>query len=206
MSHEPGPRHTEGRDRDESDAGWRVDRTLLWRRTDRPGLEHFRLLSGAEGPRLAGTVLLLLDDVPLRVEYTVDCTPDWRTRLVRATSWRGDDAGRRVELKADGAGRWWRDGREARELAGCLDVDLSVTPSTNTLPIRRLALAPGVERDVTAAWIRFPALAVEPLAQRYARASERVYTYESRGGAFSARLQVDELGLVVRYPPAWERA
>ncbi len=90
------------------------------------------------------------------------------------------------------------------DLAGCIDVDLGITPSTNTLPIRRLNLQVGESADVTAAWVRFPELTVEPLAQRYTRLDERRYRYESTTG-FSAELEVDELGLVVRYGDIWER-
>lgn len=94
---------------------------------------------------------------------------------------------------------------EVPAVAGCLDVDLAFTPATNILPLRRLGLAVGDSREMTAAWVRFPDLSVEPLAQRYTRLDERRVRYESRGGAFTAELEVDELGLVVRYPPLWER-
>ncbi|HEV3459606.1 MAG TPA: putative glycolipid-binding domain-containing protein [Thermoanaerobaculia bacterium] len=145
------------------------------------------------------------------------------TRHVKLTS--GDSAG--SADPADPAdysmGRRWRRGLDeaprraggqqqppgaAADLAvvaGCLDVDLAFTPSTNILPLRRLGLAAGESREVTAAWLRFPELTVEPLPQRYTRLDERRVLYESRGGAFTAELEVDELGLVVRYPPLWER-
>jgi hypothetical protein len=84
-------------------------------------------------------------------------------------------------------------------------VDLAVTPSTNTLPIRRLDLAVGEGRDVVAAWVRFPGLTIEPLPQRYVRIAEHQYRYESRGGEFTAELEVDTLGVVVRYGSFWER-
>jgi uncharacterized protein len=91
-------------------------------------------------------------------------------------------------------------------VAGCLDVDLAFTPATNLLPMRRLGLAAGESGDLTAAWVRFPDLDVQPLPQRYTRLAERRWRYQSRGGAFTAELEVDDLGLVVRYPPLWERA
>jgi uncharacterized protein len=94
---------------------------------------------------------------------------------------------------------------EIPSVAGCLDVDLAFTPATNILPLRRLDLAVGESREVTAAWLLFPDLTVEPLPQRYTRLDERRVRYESRGGAFTAELEVDELGLVMRYPPLWER-
>jgi hypothetical protein len=93
---------------------------------------------------------------------------------------------------------------ELPEVAGCLDVDLAFTPATNLLPLRRLGLAVGEGRDATAAWVRFPELDIQPLPQRYTRLAERLVRYESRGGAFTADLEVDELGLVMRYPPLWE--
>ena len=85
------------------------------------------------------------------------------------------------------------------------DVDLGWSPSTNTLPVRRLQLAVGERRDLTAAWVRFPQLAVQPLPQSYTRTGERTWLYESRGAAFRAALEVDEQGLVVDYEGLWRR-
>jgi hypothetical protein len=167
-------------------------------------MEHFRLREGGGVVRLEGTVLLAHEEGPLRVEYEVECDASWETRAVRvAVATGGGD--RELRLTVDGERRWRRDGEEIPALAGCADVDISVSPSTNTLPIRRLALPPGAGRDVTAAWVRLPALTVEPLAQRYTRLDARRWRYESGGGSFTAELEVDDVGLVVRYPPGWER-
>jgi len=181
-----------------------IARTVLWQRRDVPGLEHATLLQDGHEVWLEGTVVASVNETPLRVEYSVLCGPDWATRTVRVASTFAT-AARELVLTRDRAGRWWRDNEEVSAIAGCVDVDLSVTPSTNTLPIRRLGLAPGDGRDVTAAWIRIPELAIEPLPQRYVRIGERRYRYESRGGAFVAELDVDDEGIVIDYPPAWTR-
>lgn len=176
----------------------------VWRRVDGSTLEHCRLLlDDDEGPRLEGAVVGVVDGRPLRLEYAIACGPDWRTRLAEVVLAHGDDV-RELSLASDGEGRWWRDGEEVVHLAGCLDVDVQVTPSTNLLPIRRLALAVGEARDVAAAWIRVPSLDVELLPQRYARTAERRWRYESGGGAFAAELDVDDAGLVTRYGGIWE--
>jgi hypothetical protein len=91
-----------------------------------------------------------------------------------------------------------------RGVHGCNDVDLSVTPATNTLPIRRLDLPIGKSESVIAAWVKFPELAVQPLSQRYTRLAKNTYRYESETG-FSAEIGVDDLGLVTAYPGDWER-
>ena len=60
-------------------------------------------------------------------------------------------------------------------------------------------------RAVTAAWVRFPELTVEPLPQEYLRLEERRYRYSSAGGRFVAELEVDEHGLVTTYGDIWAR-
>src|SRR5205085_597994 len=100
--------------------------------------------------------------------------------------------------------RWWAGGRELAELRGFLDVDLGITPATNTLPIRRLGLAVGERRDIVAAWVRFPELAITPLAQRYTRLAPARFRYESHNGRFVADLDVDDLGLVRLYGNGWQ--
>ena len=179
--------------------------SAMWRRLDVHGLEHFRFRMETGGPRLAGTVLLAGDPVgPLRLDYDISCDARWATRSAGVTLVRGT-ATRRLSLALGARGRWRVDGEEVDLLRGCVDVDISLTPSTNLLPIRRLGLAVGESREVNAAWVRLPELTVEPLDQRYTRLAEHRYRYESRGGTFVAELEVDPAGLVISYPPFWER-
>ncbi|HSH82775.1 MAG TPA: putative glycolipid-binding domain-containing protein, partial [Herpetosiphonaceae bacterium] len=65
-------------------------------------------------------------------------------------------------------------------------------------------LAEGAAAPVTAAWVRFPALAIEPLPQRYIRLGPDRYRYESDTG-FVTEIETDDLGLVTRYGGGWER-
>ena len=65
-------------------------------------------------------------------------------------------ATRTLALERSAKGAWTVDGAATRELRGCTDVDLGCSPSTNTLPIRRLRLGIGASQTIQAAWIRFP--------------------------------------------------
>ena len=181
-----------------------ITRPVLWTRHDRVSLEFFQLDETPAGIRLSGTILTVEEAQPLRVEYTVQCDRDWATRSARIAVTHGATTNE-MALVVDDQKRWWREGKEIAEVAGCIDIDISLSPSTNTLPIRRLSLARGGEADVVAAWIHFPDLAIEALPQRYVRSGENHYRYASGGGAFTADFEVDHLGLVVRYPPSWER-
>ena len=176
----------------------------LWRWLDGCGLERFVLHREAGGWRLCGTILALHEGAPAEARYEVVCDPAWRTTRASADVQRpGDERSLRLSVEN---GRWYRDRLEQPDVQGCLDVDLSWSPATNTLPIRRLGLGVGqASGRVTAAWVRFPELTVEPLPQEYLREHETRYRYTSRAGAFTAQLEVDGQGLVVEYAGLWRR-
>lgn len=174
-------------------------RSLVWRRLDMPGHETFRLHYVPEGYVLEGRVVVAHPGAGASfVEYEGRCDSRWHTRRADVSGWIGD-AAFRVQIDADGHGGWRRDGVPQPVVQGCLDVDLGFTPSTNTLPIRRHALAVGASFQVTAAWLSFPELELTTLAQTYLRESERRYRYESNRGAFTARLDVNDDGVVTHY-------
>ncbi|MGH9459115.1 MAG: putative glycolipid-binding domain-containing protein [Thermoanaerobaculia bacterium] len=174
--------------------------SVLWRRLDRPGHETASVRRNAGGWELAGAAVFLDVDRPVRLDYHIDCAGDWTTRGGVVTGWIGSRA-IFVRLEAD-AGAWKLNGEPQPDVRGCIDLDLNFSPATNLLPIRRLDLAVGERADVRAAWLRFPNLQLEPLAQAYVRTGESTYRYESATG-FTADLRVDENGFVVDYPGGW---
>ena len=170
--------------------------TILWQDLETAALDRCRLEAGPDGLRLSGVVLTAAHGTPLDVRYLVETGPGGLTRRVELELDGG--AVRRV-LLADGAGRWrWEGGPELAEVAGALDVDLTVTPATNTLPIRRLAaLEVGKASDLQMAWVQFPGLEVVPSAQRYQRLAADRWRFST--GDFTAELLVDPDGLVLDY-------
>lgn len=175
---------------------------VAWRRTDEVEVdEHCTLSIRDAGLSLVGTVLGADAGQPIRVEYRVLADGTGLTTAAHVRDLRGFGQ-RTLALARDAKGNWTVDGRPARALRGCTDVDLGCTPSTNTLPIRRLRLATGRSESIRAAWVRFPELEVERAVQTYTRLDEFTYRYAS--GAFEAELTVDELGLVAAYA-AWRR-
>lgn len=176
--------------------------TILWRWMDRPGHEAARLARMGVEWHLAGTSVLMHEGEPCRLEYLVVCDAAWRTVRARVEGWVG---ARTVACEITVAGARWRmNGAEVPEVAGCVDVDLNFSPSTNLLPIRRLGLPISGEGAVSAAWLRFPGFALERLDQTYRRLGERTYRYASADGAFVREIEVNEAGLVTRYPDFWE--
>lgn len=177
-------------------------RTLIWRGLSTSSMEFCTLKQTTDGWQLAGTVVTVQAGKPLRASYAIGCSPDWRTQHVELTVTDADSE-RSLSLRPTGDGGWLEDDQPVEAVAGCVDVDLGITPATNTLPIRRLNLAVGESADVVATWVRFPSLTIQPLSQRYTRLSEHCYRYESDTG-FSCVLDVDDDGLVTSYPGGWE--
>jgi hypothetical protein len=177
-------------------------RRVAWRRSDEIETdEHLTMTVRDAGLSLVGTVLGAEAGAPLRVEYRVLTDGAGMTAAAHVRDLRGFEQ-RLLTLARTAKGAWTIDGTAARALKGCTDVDLGCSPSTNTLPIRRLRLAIGASATIQAAWVRFPELTVARAAQTYTRLDELTYRYES--GTFSAELTVDDDGLVVSYA-AWRR-
>ena len=179
-----------------------MTRTVLWRRTQTAGLDYCEIAQRRDGWQCDGVALAQLDGTPTRVQYQIVCDAGWHTQSVALAQWR-DGVQRTLDLTRDAADRWYGDGQPLPELAGCRDVDLGITPATNTLPIRRLGLAIGASAAVAAAWVRFPDLTVAPLTQQYTRLAADRYRYDSPG--FTAEITVDDWGLAMRYAGGWER-
>lgn len=176
---------------------------VLWQQLDGSGMEYCRVSAHEAGPTIDG-VVVVSDAVPWQIDYEVRCDPRWRTRAVTIRAGAGVED-RALALAVDDHGRWTVDRQVRADLQGCFDVDLGFTPSTNTLPIRRLRLRVQQSETIDAAWVEFPSLTVHRVPQRYTRLDERTYRYENVPTGFAADVTVDSDGLVVAYPPGWER-
>src|SRR5262249_52267104 len=120
-----------------------MDRTIVarWQDWSGDGLQHLVLRTRAQVIVAEGIVLASQAGGGFGATYRIECDRSWRVRM---TSVRLIGVETAIELTSDGAGRW-RDGHggELPDLDGAVDLDLSATPFTNTLPIRRLDLMEG---------------------------------------------------------------
>jgi hypothetical protein len=185
-----------------------VVREVMWWAWDGPGLGHLRLAVRDSGVVADGVVLGVSDGHPFRLAYEVRCDAYWRVRAARVGV-PGEPP--KVELFSDGEGNWsGSEGYPVPYLDGCLYIDVSETPFTNTLPIRRLGLAPGESAEISVAYFDGIELQPWPEPQRYSRLEEGtgggLYRFLSLDGGFTADLAVDQDGLVVDYPGLFRRA
>ena len=185
-----------------------MEHEVMWAPWEGPGLDHLRLVTSEGGVVANGLVIGLEAGRPFRIGYEIRCDGRWRVREVRVAD--PDSELPVLELLADGEGQWKRGGEPLPELDGCIDLDISATPFTNTLPIRRLGLEPNQSEELTVTYIRVPELLVEAERQRYgcleAGANGGLYRFEALPSGFTAELPVDAEGLVLDYPGLFRRA
>ncbi len=169
---------------------------VLWQASD--GGSEVCVLEGAgSGWRLRGTVLTHERKQPIELRYVVTVDSAWATTDVEVLV--ATAGGHQRELAE--LGRVWAGTERPPEYSDCVDVDLSFTPATNTLPIRRLALEIGEEAEIHVAWLVWPELTVQRVLQRYSRLAEDRYRYTQ--DEFEAELTVDRQGLVREYEGLW---
>jgi uncharacterized protein len=180
---------------------------VMWRALRWPGTERVVLAQGPHESRAHSVALVVLGGRAYQISYELVCGSDGGARHFAAEV-SGLSFQRRVELTSDGDGRWRNgDGRRLVELDGCLDIDLSVTPLTNTPAIVRLGLVAGAKRDLMAAYVEAPDLSCRAASQSYEclRRDEGGGTYRYRSGSFQADLAVGADNLVMNYPGLWRR-
>jgi hypothetical protein len=185
-----------------------MKKSYRWVTQQGGGFEHLALSCTDEEIAAEGVVIgpvsgELFSGELFGCSYTLRCDPEWRVRSVEVSV-----VGReRLLLLADGAGNWsGADGQAIPALAGCIDVDLSCTPFTNTLPIRRLGARLHERQEIRLAFIDIVPLHVRSARQAYTKLGPERYLFESLEHPFSAEIDTDADGLVTSYPGLFTRS
>lgn len=194
--------------------------SLFWTRRDTAGAEH-ALVTTSAGLYARGTALAV-DPIAYSCRYELQTDQDGVTAHFDVTA---EGAGWLRSLRLElAAGRWRATTAEQGDLDaaltaagharaglpgiedpdrlfGAYDVDLTGSPLTNTLPIRRLGLATaeaGVAHRVSVAWVLLPSLEVIQADQIYTALGDGRVRFANE--TFSADLSVDAEGFVSDYP------
>ncbi len=177
-----------------------MEQAVLWTWTPSPGLDYCEW----KVDRLQGHIIAHDQSSPIFVSYVVE----WTDNEGASAAWvscRNTEIRKNLHLKRGTRGQWWRENSLLPQFEGLADIDLGISPATNTLPLRRLSLAVGQKAELTALWVRFPDLSLARLNQRYTRLRRDTYLYESLESGYTAELRVDENFRVITYGDVWKR-
>ncbi len=181
-------------------------RTVLWQAAEGIGLEHVLLTEDSKGIHVQSSVIGVEENSPYCLQYQIHCDGRYQVRSVEAHV----IGGASLSLWTDGQGHWFDAQKQPiTSIFGCIDVDITATPFTNTLPIRRVEWEVGQQQKFLMAYILVPTLEIYADQQHYTclvrRDSGSIFLFESMSTGFTAQIVVDADGLVVDYPGLFKR-
>ena len=173
-----------------------------WQDWSGDAVENLTLRETQEGI-FVRSIISSKQKVPFTVKYTIVCDSSWRVRNFNIEL---VEPKKVFELESDGFGRWSDNSGIITRLNGAIDIDITATPFTNTLPIRRLKLGKKQSQEFLAVYIKVPELDVSTNRQRYTcLIPNKRYRFESIDSNFIRDIEVDEHGLVLIYPGLFKR-
>ena len=135
------------------------------------------------------------------LDYVLRCDHGWMTLGADISGTHGPLA---VNLKVvHGPDGWALNDVPQPGLVTARDVDLSFTPASNLMPIRRLWTGTEPQIRLRSAWLRYPGAQLQPLDQTYRGDGAGGVDYAADQTGFATRLAVDRCGFVTGYPGFW---
>jgi len=179
---------------------------ITWRALAWEGRERCQITTSVDAITVQSELAGVAESgTPFDIHYNLRLTADWQVADVRIES--RLDPGQHIELHHDGDGIWRdEEGKHLSEFDGCAFIDISLTPFTNTLPIRGLPFDGGSRETIDVIIIDLPTFTMHKTRQFYTRIGARTYRFQDvEHPGFAADLALDEDQLVIKYPKLFTR-
>ena len=177
---------------------------LLWKGREYYSLENCLVDDTADGLIVRSTIVGYYKEKIYRVEYTVKTNRLYQTTYLEVNC-RHNNKIQQFKFNGDGKGNWKSEGKTLDEFAGCIDVDIPLTPFTNTLPIKRLNLSKDQTEEIKVIYCDLLEESITAVSQKYTCISNTSYHYENVPNDFEATIKVDNSGFVIYYPSLFIR-
>jgi len=153
---------------------------------------------------VTSTVVGYHDGKPYQVNYRISANTRWEIRSFHITH-RSGSKERDLDFFSVTPGIWTANGEPQPLLNGCLDIDISLTPFTNTLPVKRLPWHNGKTQIVDVIYFDLLDFNIKRAQQQYKQMSKNQFHYANLPNDFEALITVDDDGFVADYPQLFER-
>ena len=137
-----------------------------------------------------------------KIDYHIKTTGNWETTFVNIRTQFANTIETITLEKIDG--KYLLNGDPYVDANNISDIDISLTPFTNTLPINRLQLKDGEQQIIEVIYFDIFDRKIKPVKQVYTRLTSTQYVYENYDKTFKANILIDEQGLVIDYPELFE--
>lgn len=178
---------------------------ILWSGREYYSLENCLVKKSKDGWEISSVIIGQYEGKVYKVEYVIRTDHLWHTLFFSIKS-RHSNQQQNISLISDGKGHWSSGEEILDKYEGCIDIDIPLTPLTNTLPINRLKLKNEQEKEIRVIYLDLLENKITPVKQKYSRISDSKYHYENVPNDFEADIEVDAEGLVVDYPELFVRS
>lgn len=181
-----------------------MEQRVIWDHLESAGAEYVKFQRFTSHMEVNGTVLLVDKDQPHHVTYDLKLGMDWKTKKVKIYQVGNADP---FVVQAEKEDKWYVNGIYDENLDGATNIDMTISPLSNMLPINRVSWNTGERRTFKMVYIDVLKQEVKPLLQVYTYLGDtnehRIFQYRCRD--FETAIVVDHDGWVVEYPGAFLR-
>ncbi|MCG2615302.1 putative glycolipid-binding domain-containing protein [Terrimonas sp. NA20] len=177
---------------------------IVWAGLEYHSIENCLINGGKGETAIVSTIIGLYEGKIYKIDYAITVNNKWETKEVSIKA-RHSDQEQQILLTRNKEDDWIMNNEKAYTFTGCIDVDIALTPFTNTLPINRLNMREGEDRIISVIYFDLLNWDVKPVKQLYRKISENIYHYENIPNNFNADITVDKQGLVIEYPGLFNR-
>ncbi|ETZ22376.1 putative glycolipid-binding domain-containing protein [Pedobacter sp. V48] len=172
--------------------------TIIWKGIFYQSLEHCVLTDRGLGYEISSTINGSHKNQIFKTEYHIKTNKSWETEFLTLRTQLNDSIETLTLEKKQG--RWLLNDRPNDALSNIFDIDLSLSPLTNTLPINRLQLKVNQQQTIEVLYFDILKKEIRPVKQLYTRKAIDQYLYENYDKSFISEINIDEQGLVTDYP------
>ncbi|PSL43379.1 hypothetical protein CLV51_10868 [Chitinophaga niastensis] len=177
---------------------------IIWQAVKWPATEYFTLQGNGQMKLATGCINGVVEQQPFCIHYDIEITADWRVSSFHIRQ--EGKTSTELKLTTDLNGHWFdKDGNHIDAFDGCIDIDIALTPFTNTLPVKRLHFEPGERKTIDMLYIKLPEFELQKVQQHYTKLGDRLYLYENVTTQFSAELPFDKQDILLDYPGIFTR-
>lgn len=176
---------------------------IAWEGLDSKSIECLSWKIEREEMIFTGHITGITENIPFGIHYMIETDPSWKVQHFLVSDLNNPD--NVLEMYSDSKGKWFDRDEAVAQLEGCTDIDISLTPFTNTLPLRRLNLTERERTAVDILYIKLPEFTIEKTRQYYTKLPEDRFLFETPENDYNAELLVDSDCIVIEYPELFRR-
>jgi len=166
--------------------------------------EHCQLSRLADRLEIQSHITGRYENTAVDLRYTIHTDLQWQVRSFTVNS-RLDDMTTIITGAKTRTGTWLINGLPDPALDTCIDIDISLTPFTNSLPINRLSFIPDQPQQIHVVYMDILTKQILHRQQQYTCLSPTRYHFANIPNDFEADITTDENGLVTDYPGLFTR-